>query len=43
MIFSTDSAFKIETKDVSYLEGGIHEDVSLVGVRQERSANGSGF
>lgn len=43
MIFSTDSAFKIETKDVSYLEGGIHEDVSLVGVRQERSANGNLF
>ena len=45
MIYSTELANKIETIDNSnkYLEAGIHENVSLVSARTEKSINGNTF
>lgn len=45
MIYSTELANKIETIDNSnkYLEAGIHENVSLVSSRTEKSINGNTF
>ena len=45
MVYSTELANKIETIDNSnkYLEAGIHENVSLVSSRTEKSINGNTF
>jgi hypothetical protein len=43
MIFNTSNALSIDKKDVAFLEGGIHENVSFVGVRKEKSVNGNLF
>jgi len=43
MIFSTQNAYNVEKKDIAFLEGGIHENVSFVNVRKERSTGGNLF
>lgn len=45
MLYSTELANQIETIDNSnkYLEAGIHENVSLVSARTEKSINGNAF
>lgn len=43
MIFSTNKAAEVIKNDVAFLEAGIHENVSLVNVRKEKSQNGNTF
>jgi hypothetical protein len=43
MIFNTNNALSIEKKDVNFLEAGIHENATFVGIKKERSANGNLF
>jgi len=43
MIFSTQNAYNVEKKDIAFLEGGIHENISFVNVRKERSTGGNLF
>ena len=40
MIFNTSTAFSVETKDVKYMRAGIHENVSLLGVKMEKAPTG---
>lgn len=43
MIFNTNVGFDVQTKDVKYLEAGIHENVKLVSARIAQSSNGNNF
>ena len=43
MIFSTTKAAEIQTNDVAYLGTGIHENVSFVNARTDKSSNGNNF
>lgn len=43
MIFNTNTALSIEKKDVNFLEAGIHENATFVGIKKERSINGNLF
>jgi hypothetical protein len=43
MIFNTSIGFNVETKDVKYLDAGIHENVDLVSAKQDRSTNGNEY
>lgn len=43
MIFNTSTSFNVEMKDIKYIPGGIHENVSLIGARFDKSPNGNSF
>lgn len=43
MIFNTKVGFDVETKDVKFLHAGIHEDVDLMGAKNDKSPNGNDY
>lgn len=43
MAYNINAALNVKTADVNFIEAGIHENLSLAGIRAEKSVNGNNF